>query len=223
MPFVDYKPTKDNFVGLIFLLYKIELMLKVGITGGIGVGKTTVCKIFATLGIPIYEADSRSKWLLVNDLELKQQIQDSFGQDVYLHNGGINRDFLATQIFSNPLAAKHLESLIHPAVRKDFKEWLRNQSPQLPYILKEAALLVEAGSYRELDKLIVVTAAKDLRIKRVLERDTHRTQAELEAIMLKQLPEEEKIKRADFVVYNNEIGALIPQVLAIHQQLCKLL
>jgi dephospho-CoA kinase len=196
-------------------------MLKVGITGGIGVGKTTVCKIFATLGIPIYEADSRSKWLLVNDLALKQEIQTSFGQAIYLSNGQINREFLAQQIFTNPLAAKHLESLIHPAVRKDFEEWLKSQSPRLPYILKEAALLVEAGSYRELDKLIVVTADKDLRIKRVLERDTHRTKTELEAIMLKQLPEEEKIKRADFIVYNNETELLIPQVLAIHQQLCK--
>jgi len=196
-------------------------MLKVGITGGIGVGKTTVCKIFATLGIPIYEADSRSKWLLVNDNTLKTAIQNSFGEEVYLSNGQINREFLAQQIFTNPLAAKHLESLIHPAVRTDFEEWLNNQPLQLPYILKEAALLVEAGSYRELDKLIVVTADKDLRIKRVLARDAHRTQAELEAIMLKQLPEEEKIKRADFVVYNNETEALIPQVLAIHQQLCK--
>ncbi len=200
-------------------------MLKVGITGGIGVGKTTVCKIFATLGIPIYEADSRSKWLLVNDNRLKTAIQTSFGQEVYLVNGQINREFLAQQIFTNPLAGKHLESLIHPAVRKDFEEWLTIQSTQsniLPYVLKEAALLVEAGSYRELDQLIVVTADKEVRIKRVLERDTHRTQAELEAIMLKQLPEEEKIQRANFVIYNNGTEALIPQVLKIHQELCLL-
>jgi dephospho-CoA kinase len=197
-------------------------MLKVGITGGIGVGKTTVCKIFATLGIPIYEADSRSKWLLVNDNTLKTAIETSFGQEVYLANGQINRELLAQQIFTNPLAAKYLESLIHPAVRKDFEEWLANQSSHVPYVLKEAALLVETGSYRELDQLIVVTANKEVRIKRVLERDKHRTQAELEAIMLKQLPEEEKIQRANFVIYNNGTEALIPQVIKIHQELCLL-
>jgi dephospho-CoA kinase len=194
-------------------------MLKVGITGGIGVGKSVVCKIFAALHTPIYDADSRAKWLMVNDKNLVATIKNTFGEQAYTLDNQINRDFMISQILGSPQTAQQLESLVHPAVRIDFEDWLTktaNQNPTQKYVLKEAALLVESGSYKELDKLIVVSAAMEVRMTRVLARDLHRNRQQIAAIMAKQIPETEKIAKADFVIYNNGTELLIPQVLAIH-------
>lgn len=197
------------------------IMLKIGITGGIGVGKSVVCKIFAALDVPIYDADSRAKWLMVNDNDLVENIKTAFGNEAYTSDNQINRDFMITQILGSPKTAQQLENLVHPAVRLDFENWVKSQNPNKKYVLKEAALLVESGSYKELDKLIVVSATTEVRIDRVLARDLHRNRQQIEAIMAKQLPETEKIAKADFVIYNNGTELLIPQVLAIHNKLSR--
>lgn len=189
--------------------------LKIGITGGIGTGKSTVCHIFSLFKIPIYDADSRAKYLIANDLELKIAIKNTFGKESFEEDGNINRIFLAQKVFNNPNELAKLNALVHPAVRKDALLWAEKLEGKTPYWLKEAALLFESGSYKELDKIIVVTAPLDLRIERVLKRDTHRSAADIEAIISKQLSEEEKIGRANFVIVNDNSQSLIEQVLKL--------
>jgi dephospho-CoA kinase len=197
-------------------------MKKIGITGGIGVGKSVVCRIFAALSVPIYDADSAAKRLMNQDDKLKQAIKEVFGQAAYDKEGLFDRDFMTKQLLGNPATAKQLEALVHPAVGRDFDNFVNTCAKQVPpalYLLKEAALLYESGSYKTLDKIIVVTASLSTRITRVLERDKHRTQAQVEAIIAKQMPDAEKIQKADFVIDNDGKILLIPQVLAIHKAL----
>jgi dephospho-CoA kinase len=196
-------------------------MLKIGITGGIGVGKSVVCKIFAAIGTAIYDADTRAKWLMTNDKTLIVAIKKAFGENAYIENQ-INRDFMISQILGSPQTAKELETLVHPAVGRDFAHWITEQKASTKYVLKEAALLYEAGSYKELDKTIVVTADLETRIARVLQRDAHRNRQQIETIIAKQMPDSEKIAKADFVVLNDGTKSLIKQVLEIHQYLCNL-
>ncbi len=196
-------------------------MLKIGITGGIGVGKSVVCKIFAAVGIAIYDADTRAKWLMTNEKTLIAAIKKAFGENAYIGNE-VNRDFMIRQILGSPQTAKELETLVHPAVGRDFAQWITEQKASTKYVLKEAALLYEAGSYKELDKMIVVTADLETRIARVLQRDTHRNRQQIETIIAKQIPDSEKIAKADFVVVNDGTKSLIKQVLEIHQYLCNL-
>jgi dephospho-CoA kinase len=197
-------------------------MQKIGITGGIGVGKSVVCQIFAALAIPIYDADSAAKRLMNQDEMLKQAIKNVFGQAAYNLLGLFDREFMTKQILGNPNTAKQLEALVHPAVGRDFANFVstyEQQSLPPPYLLKEAALLYESGSYKALDKIIVVTASLPTRITRVLERDKHRNRGQIEAIIAKQMPDAEKIEKADFVINNDGEQMLIPQVLAIHKNL----
>lgn len=191
--------------------------LLVGITGGIGAGKTTVSKMFAVLSIPVYYADDRAKWLMSHDEELKKKIIQAFGEDSYSDTNVLNRAFLAEKVFSNEENTKIINSLVHPAVRKDFHSWAGGQDS--PYVLKEAALLFESGSYKELDKVINVSSPLKVRIARILMRDPHRTPEQVNAIIDKQLPDEEKNSRADFVVKNTDNKLIIPQVLEIHKKL----
>lgn len=194
-------------------------MLKIGITGGIGSGKSTVCRIFKTLGIPIYDADDTAKWLMQQDRKLVQNIQQLFGEDIYTENGQLNKAKLAQIVFNDKQALKQLEALVHPAVYEHAENWFREQAEQqAPYALKEAALIFESNSWKQLDKVITVFAPKQLRIQRILQRD-ETTVTQIEARMNKQMPEEEKVKRADFVIYNDEKQLLIPQVMAIHEEL----
>ena len=144
-------------------------MLKVGITGGIGSGKTTVCRIFETLGVPVYYADDAAKWLMANDAGLQNNIRSLLGEEAYFPEGQLNKAFISGKIFNNPDAKQALEQIVHPAVFAHFSAWLLNQKS--PYILKEAALLIESGSYKTLDKIICVTAPQHLRIARVMQRD----------------------------------------------------
>lgn len=188
--------------------------LQIGITGGIGSGKSTVSHIFSILGIPIYDADSRAKYLMAHNKDLKQAIQKAFGEEAYLKNGELNRSFLAAQVFSDSEKVKIINGLVHPEVAKDYLQWLSEQKS--PYVLREAALMIESGSHKLLDKLIAVFAPENLRIERVKKRDPQRSEAEIKAIIAKQLPEEEKLKLADFIIYNDEQHPLIPQVLALH-------
>jgi dephospho-CoA kinase len=189
----------------------------VGITGGIGSGKSTVAKFFSILGIPVYYADDRAKWLMANDQELKNKIRAAFGQESYLEDGSLNRTFLASQVFSDEEKVKSINALVHPAVKMDFETWVNQQKS--PYILKEAALLFETGSFRDLDKTINVSAPLKIRITRIMLRDPHRTLAQIHDIIDKQLPDEEKNNLSDYVVKNSDNKLLIPQVLKIHQEL----
>jgi dephospho-CoA kinase len=197
-------------------------MLKVGITGGIGSGKSTVCRIFATLGVPIYDADSRAKWLQTNDMQLKSQIVQHFGKAAYLPDGSLNRTYLAKQVFNQAEKLKLLNSLVHPCVAQDSAQWLAaQQAAGKPYAIKEAALMIEAGSYKQLDCLIVVTAPEEVRILRVLQRDPQRSREEAAAIISKQMPESEKIKLADYIIVNDGEHMLIPQVMQLHKELMR--
>jgi len=194
-------------------------MLKVGITGGIGSGKTTVCKIFETLGIPIYYADDRAKWLMVNSPALQTGITNLFGKESYNEAGQLNRAYIGGIAFKHPKKLQKLNALVHPAVFVDGENWQQEQMIlQAPYTLKEAALLYESGSHKFLDKMIVVTAPEALRIERVMKRDGLDKTAVQDRIA-RQMPEEEKVAQADYIINNDGQQLLIPQVLDIHQQL----
>ncbi|MFN8276259.1 MAG: dephospho-CoA kinase [Chitinophagales bacterium] len=196
-------------------------MLKVGITGGIGSGKTTACQIFERMGVPVYYADVRAKQLMEDDDQLVSQIKEHFGETMYLA-GALQRADLAKIVFSDEKKLLLLNSLVHPVVQRDNDSW--NQvlaRKNYPYTLKEAALLVETGSYRQLDKLIVVTAPLEDRIKRVMARDGS-TEEQVRARMAAQLPEAEKVKLAQYIINNDAVMDLVPQVAHIHAELLQL-
>ena len=193
--------------------------LLVGITGGIGSGKSTVCKLFSLLGVPVYTADDRAKWLMNHDSPLKEKILEVFGSESYLSNGELNRAYLAASVFSNPEKVAALNTLVHPAVRKDFMDWVSQQSA--PYLIKEAALLFETGAAKELDCVINVSSPLRVRMARVLLRDPHRTEEQVNQIIDQQLPDEEKNERADFSIKNADNKLLLPQVIALHEQLLR--
>lgn len=188
-----------------------------GITGGIGSGKSLVCKIFNHLGIPSYDSDSRAKSIMQSDQVLVSKIKDTFGSDIY-QDGVLDRSKLGSIVFNNPDKLELLNSLVHPAVAKDFDSWVSGNLNQ-KILIKEAALLVETGSYKELDHLVVVTAPKDIRIKRVLERDQHRSLEDLERVITNQLDESQKSAVADFVINNDEMQLLIPQVIKVFEKI----
>ncbi|MEX2592974.1 MAG: dephospho-CoA kinase [Anditalea sp.] len=191
--------------------------LLIGITGGIGAGKSTVAKVFSLLSIPIYYADDRAKWLMAHSEDLKTGIIKAFGEESYTDSTTVNRTFLAEKVFSNKESIEIINALVHPAVQKDFKRWANGQKS--PYVLKEAALLFETGSYKELDKTINVSSPLKIRVSRVLMRDPQRTTAQVNEIINRQLPDEGKNNLADFVIKNTENKMIIPQVLEIHQKL----
>jgi dephospho-CoA kinase len=191
--------------------------LQIGITGGIGSGKSLVSKIFAVLGIPVYDADSHAKELMTTDGILVSGIKKEFGDLSYHTNGALNREYLAQHVFTNEEKLKVLNALVHPRVAVDYDRWSKEQQ-EVPYVLKEAALLFEAASHKALDKIIVVSAPLELRIKRVLKRDTHRSVEQIKAIVEKQMPEEEKLKRADYIVVNDETQLVTSQVISLHEK-----
>ncbi|MCE7056646.1 dephospho-CoA kinase [Algoriphagus sp. AGSA1] len=192
----------------------------VGITGGIGSGKTTVTRIFSILGIPVYSADDRAKWLMQNDAQLQTKIKDAFGDESYLPNGSLNRDFLAKTVFADPEKVKRINSLVHPAVGSDFSDWASNHTS--PYVLKEAALIFETGSNGSLDFVINVSSPLKVRLARTLMRDPFRSEEQVHQIINQQLPDEQKNEMADFVIKNTDNKLLIPQVLKIHEKLISL-
>jgi dephospho-CoA kinase len=191
-------------------------MLKVGITGGIGSGKTTITKVFKTFGIAVYNADAQAKNLMHNNHELRKAIQKAFGQEAY-NTEGLNRQYLARVAFASANQTTRLNSIVHPAVAQHFKQWCKEQKSV--YVLKEAALLIETGSYKQLDKLLVVTAPEQDRIIRVLKRDRHRNQADVQNIISKQLTDDKRIAHADFEIKNNNHELLLPKLQYIHKQL----
>ncbi|EAY28861.1 dephospho-CoA kinase [Microscilla marina] len=196
-------------------------ILKIGITGGIGSGKSIICRIFGCVGVPIYDADSRARWIMNNHQALQQEVTAEFGTEAYDSQGQLNRPYMAKQVFNDSNKVKTLNQLVHPKVGQDFAAWVQLY-PNAPYLLKEAALMFESGSHQALDRVITVFAPKDVRIKRVLQRDPQRSEEQVKAIFGKQLAEEEKIKRADFVVYNDDQQMVLPQVLRLHEQFLNL-
>ena len=188
---------------------------KIGITGGMGSGKSTVCKVFALLGVPVYDADSGAKRVLNTNPRVRKEIIELFGEESYKGNVLDNR-YLAKLVFNDKEKVEKLNHIVHPGVGEDFEEWMKDKQG-MPYILKEAALMYEAGSDKTLDKIITVFAPKEIRLKRVMSRDVQRSESEILAIMDKQISEEEKMKRADFVLYNDDQKLVIPQVIALHR------
>ena len=193
-------------------------MKKIGLTGGIGSGKTTVAEVFKQLGISIYSADDRAKAIMVSDAELKLQILNTFGAESYA-NGLLNRSYIAGKVFSNQSELEKLNAIVHPVLKRDFDLWCTHQKGA--YILKEAAILFESSAHLGLDKVVLVSAPKDLRIKRVLKRDST-SKEEVLSRMDKQWTDAKKRALADFEIVNNEKKSIIKQVLVIHKELCKL-
>jgi dephospho-CoA kinase len=193
----------------------VNTPLQIGITGGIGSGKSLVCRIFICLNVPVYDADSHAKNLMTTDGILTSNIRKEFGDLSYNTDGSLNRKYLSATVFNDANKLETLNSLVHPRVAHDYEKWV-NEHTHHPYLVKEAALLYEAGSYKQLDRIIVVTAPDELRIERVAKRDPQRSKEQIAAIIGKQMPQEEKMKRADFVVVNDETTLLIPQVLGLH-------
>ena len=191
-------------------------MLKIGITGSIGSGKTTVCKVFEILCIKIYHADTEAKKFLSKE-SVKKKIKYLFGDSIFNKNGNIDNKILASIVFNDPHSLEKLNSIIHPLVKSDFDRWLKKHKKE-KYILHEAAIIFESDFYKDFDAIITVSAPKDLRIKRVKQRDNI-TYQEIINRMKFQLSDEEKIIKADFVIYNDEQQLLIPQILKIHNEL----
>jgi dephospho-CoA kinase len=191
-------------------------MLKVGITGNIGSGKTTVSKIFEILGVPVFYADDAAKKVMVEDQILVDALKTEFGRESYFDDGSLNRKYIADIVFNNAAELAKLNSIVHPAVFRAFDNWLVGIK-NAPYVMKEAALLFESSSYQMCDKTIMVTAPLELRINRVMQRDKL-TRAEVESRNTRQFSEENKIQLADFVVRNDDTELVIPQVLELHKK-----
>ena len=195
-------------------------MIKIGLTGGIGSGKTTVAKIFQVLGIPVYYADDVAKKLMNTDASLKESIIKHFGEEAY-RDDELDRKYIASVVFNDTAKLKLLNSLTHPATIRDAEEWMKELAEsggqKAPYIIKEAALLFESGANKSVDRVIGVYAPLPLRIKRVMKRDGV-TEEEVNKRISRQMDEEEKMKRCDFVITNNEEQLLLPQVLELHNK-----
>ena len=191
-------------------------MRKIGVTGGIGSGKSVVCQLFRLLGIPVYQADERGRWLAQHDPILKADIIRLLGRAAYDQSGTYNRGYVAVQVFSNPDRLAALNALVHPRVLADTDHWMRQQSA--PYVVKEAALMRAAGDHNDLDAVVVVMAPIQLRLQRVSARDPNRSETEIRAIIDRQINDEARLQLADFVITNDETTLVIPQVLKLHAQ-----
>ena len=181
-------------------LNQLLMTLKIGITGGIGTGKTAASNFFQKLGVPVYNADQEAKWLMNNEPSLIQSIKDLFGDKAYI-NDSLNRSFIAAHIFKDQEIKKKMEQLVHPAVGNHFQSWVSKQ--RVPYIIKEAALIYEIGDDKNLDHVIVVDAPLDERIERVKKRDNSNLEAIADRIK-NQMAQDVKVRKADFILLNNE-------------------
>lgn len=187
----------------------------VGLTGGIGSGKTTVAQIFERLGVPVFIADEVSKSIIDTNTQVQQQLRALLGNEV-VKDGRIDRPYMASRIFSDPVLLQKTNAIIHPAVAEAFKAWHSAQS--FSYVIREAAILFESGSHKDCDAIVVVTAPEKLRIQRVIKRSGE-TEAQVKARISKQWPQEKKEALADYLIFNDEKEMLIPQVLKIHENL----
>lgn len=193
-------------------------MLKVGITGGIGSGKSLVAEMFKTLGIPVLHADAAAKFLMNADEALKAAIVDLFGEEVY-QNGRLNRPFLSSVIFNDKDKLEALNAVVHPATIAYGKKWFENQHSS--YAIKEAAIFYESGTYVEMDIMIGVYAPIEIRLKRAMERDAV-AESDIRKRMENQMDETEKMSRCDYIILNDGTKSIIQQVLELHQKLITL-
>lgn len=187
-------------------------MKKIGVTGGIGSGKSTICKLIEVIGYPVYYADDRAKWIMNNNYTCINLVKSKFGNAAY-KNGVLNREYLAKTVFSDDSKIKELNNIVHPLVAQDFEEWSIQQKGDA--IFKEAALMFETNSWKALNSIILVSANEPIRIQRVLKRDLYRNESQIKQIISKQLPEDIKIQRSDYIIKNNGVDLVIPQVLNI--------
>jgi len=194
-------------------------MLKVGLTGGIGSGKSYVADIFIALGVRVYEADSRAKEIMTFQPSVVNAVIALFGKQAY-HGEALNRKYVADIVFSNPGKLKQLNALVHPEVKRDFSRWSEQFSAE-PYVIEEAALLFESGNFREMDYNILVTADEEIRINRVMLRDKVPRESVIKRIRSQQ-PDPEKKELADFVVQNDGQCMLLPLIIEIHQKLIEI-
>lgn len=195
-------------------------MLIIGITGGIGSGKTTVCKVFELLGVPVFYADEVAKSLMFSDPTLKPEIIKTFGKESYNETGELNRSYISSIVFNDQLELEKLNSLVHPAVFRAFDSWVINQNKP-SYVIKEAALLFESDAYKKCDKSILVISPLETRIKRVIARDGS-SKAEVQSRINRQFTDEQKMKFADYILNNDEKELLIPQIIQLHQQFLRI-
>ncbi|MDF7820662.1 dephospho-CoA kinase [Runella sp. MFBS21] len=192
------------------------MALQIGITGGIGSGKSLVCRVFGALGVPVYSADERAKWLLNHDPKLRKTVEALLGNEAYTAEGSYNRQWVAGRVFQNPVLLRELNAVVHPRVGEDTLQWMETYQ-NAPYVVKEAAIMSKAGSNNSLDKVVVVQAPVDLRVKRVQQRDPHRSETEIRDIINRQVSEEERLKIADFVIHNDEQQLLLPKIWQLHE------
>jgi len=192
------------------------MALKVGITGGIGSGKSTVCKVFKVLGIPVFEADVVAKQLINSNEEIRKGLVNLFGETVYTPNGFVDRKKLASIIFNDDIQLRNVNELVHPVVRKEFLKWADEQ--KAPYVIHEAAILFESGFYRMMDFTVLVSAPVEERIARVTKRDGSAPEQVRER-MQKQWDDEEKRKLASIELRNSDSDLVIPQIIKIDKQL----
>ena len=191
-------------------------MLHIGLTGGIGSGKSSTAKIFHTLGIPVYYSDERAKWLMRNESELKEAIQKQFGSSIY-NEGELDREKLADIVFDEPESLSSLNRIVHPRVRIDFLNWASQQN-SFPYLIQEAAILIETGSWNKLDGIVLVTAPLELKIERVMKRDSVSRES-VENRITSQSNDASRVPFSDFVVVNDGVQSLVKQVLDIHRRI----
>jgi dephospho-CoA kinase len=190
--------------------------MNVGITGGIGSGKTIVCEIFKSLGVPVFNADQVARELMLHNKEAYTLLQNHFGKSLFPQLGQFDKIHLGQLVFNNPDELSQLNSIVHPFVKQAFADWTGKQN--YPYQLHEAAILIESGFNKLCDKVIVVEASEELRIQRVTSRDNKSTE-EVISIIKRQMSDEERRKHAAYTIINNEISPLLPQVLTIHETL----
>jgi len=190
-------------------------MMVVGLTGGIGSGKSTIAKAFAALGIAVFNSDEQAKALIATDAEVKERIIAAFGEEAY-HNGEYNRAYIAQIVFNNSKKLAILNGIVHPALAEYFKRWAKEQTS--PYVLKEAAILFESGSYKDCDYIITVTAPEEVRIARVMARD-HCTEAQVRARMAQQWSDAQRIALSNAVIENIDLESAKEQVKRINNEL----
>lgn len=194
-------------------------MLKVGVTGGIGSGKSVVCDIFKHLGIPVFNADIEAKKIMISNVKVIDEIKQNFGSDIYTEDSVLDKKKLAKIIFNNNQALNKINSIVHPAVKNEFDAWCIKHK-NYSYVIEEAAILFESGAYKNMDKVINVTSPLELRLKRVVQRDKVKKE-DVEARIAAQMNDDERNRRSDYIVYNDENQLLIPQILKIHALLLK--
>ena len=194
-------------------------MIVVGLTGGIGSGKTTISNCFKSFGIPIYIADVEAKALMNRSKVIKRKLTQLFGKSAYI-DGHLNRTYLASKIFNDKTMLKKMNAIVHPKVASHFKHWLKKQ--EAPYIIKEAAIIFENNLEKQYNYIITVVADEDLRINRVIKRDDA-SRDKIKSIIRNQLPDEVKIKKSDFVITNNDLNSAKQQAIAIHEEILHLI